>query len=209
MPQLSLECPHCRTEKIGFAPREAVSVKPGLNEVLLFLQCEGCGQGLIAVVANSNPGAVNAWIGGAANSPGIVARTYPQVQALKSPADVPPSVRAAYLSGLDNLGRNGGTNAAAIMFRRAIEIATKIIDPKAAKSDNLKTRIEKLPTDIATPAMKEWAQHIRLDANEAAHEPEEFSKDDANGLQIFAEMFLTYAFSLPEMLKRAKATVPP
>jgi hypothetical protein len=51
--------------------------------------------------------------------------------------------------------------------------------------------------------MKEWAQHIRLDANDAAHESEEFSESDAKKLQVFAEMFLTYAFTLPEMLKRA------
>jgi hypothetical protein len=51
--------------------------------------------------------------------------------------------------------------------------------------------------------MKEWAQHIRLDANDATHEPEEFSEEDAKRLQVFAEMFLTYAFTLPAMLKRA------
>jgi hypothetical protein len=113
-----------------------------------------------------------------------------------------------YLSGLDNLVRKGGTNAAAIMFRRCIEIAAKAINPKAPKGDNLKKRIADLPADFATPAMKEWAQHIRLDANDAAHEPEEFSEDDAKKLQVFAEMFLTYAFTLPAMLKRATGTAP-
>jgi hypothetical protein len=118
-------------------------------------------------------------------------------------ADVPPNVCSAYLSGLDNLRRNGGTNAAAIMFRRSIEIAVKSI-PDAPKSGNLKTRIDALPADVATPAMKEWAHHVRLDANDAAHEPEEFSEDDAKQLHTFAEMFLTYAYTLPAMMKRAK-----
>ena len=90
------------------------------------------------------------------------------------------------------------------MFRRAIEIAVKTISPRrATRGDNLKKRIEDLPPDVATPAMKTLAQHVRLDANDAAHEPEEFSEDDAKKLRVFAEMFLTYAFTLPEMLKRA------
>ena len=57
--------------------------------------------------------------------------------------------------GLDNLHRNGGTNAAAMMFRRSIEIAAKIINKDAPKGDNLKKRIQDLSVDFVTPAMKE------------------------------------------------------
>ncbi len=208
MAQLVLECPHCRAEKIGFAPRGFAGVRPGDGRTLLFLQCEGCGQGLIAVAGNP-PQYAQAWIGGQQPHPGTIVDSYPKTAALKSPPDVPPTVQAAYLSGLDNLGRNGGTNAAAIMFRRSIEIATKIVNPSAPAGDNLKKRIDGLPADIATPAMKKWAHHVRLDANDAAHDPEEFSPEDAEQLHIFAEMFLTYAFTLPEMLKRAMAPAPP
>jgi hypothetical protein len=55
--------------------------------------------------------------------------------------------------------------------------------------------------------MKKWAHHVRLDANEAAHEVEEFSDDDAKTLRTFAEMFLTYAFTLPASLKQAGGEV--
>jgi hypothetical protein len=72
----------------------------------------------------------------------------------------------------------------------------------------LKKRIDDLPADLATPAMKNWAHHIRLDANDAAHDPEQFTETDANQLQIFAEIFLTYAFTLPAMMKRAKGETP-
>jgi len=43
-----------------------------------------------------------------------------------------------------------------------------------------------------------------IDANDATHEEDEYSQEDAKILHTFAEMFLTYAFTLPEMLKRAK-----
>jgi hypothetical protein len=68
---------------------------------------------------------------------------------------------------------------------------------------DLKQRITDLSDNLVTPAMKEWAQHIRLDANDAAHEEGEFSIEDAKTLHIFSEMFLTYAFTLPAMLMRA------
>ena len=57
--------------------------------------------------------------------------------------------------------------------------------------------------------MKDWAQHIRLGGNNAVHEPEEFSDTDARQLHIFAELFLTYAFTLPEMLKSEKEKTDP
>jgi hypothetical protein len=62
-----------------------------------------------------------------------------------------------------------------------------------------------LSPDVATPAMKEWATHVRLDANDAAHDPEDYSEEDARTLHVFAEMFLTYAFTLPAMLQKAQA----
>jgi Domain of unknown function (DUF4145) len=203
MPYLSLQCPHCLTEKIGFAPRGAAQFRPGVTGSLVFVQCEGCGQAVVLVVT-SGLNSVQAWMQGAANSPGPIASMYPKLETPDCPADVPDNVRSAYLTGLRNLGRPEDANAAAIMFRRAIELAVKAVNPNASKGDNLKKRIAELPPDFATPAMKDWAQHIRLDANDAAHGEDDYSQEDAKELRTFAEMFLTYAFTLPEMLKRAK-----
>ncbi len=180
----------------------SASTKPDRVETLLFLRCEGCGEGLIAVVGSKQP-YVAQWLAGQNTLPPIL-RLYPEPKSQKAPADIPEQVESAFLSGLENLGRKGGANAAAIMFRRSIEIAAKIIDPDAPKRANLKDRIERLPADVITPAMKKWAQHVRLDANEAAHEVEDYSKEDANSLHVFAEMFLTYAFTLPKTLERAQ-----
>lgn len=205
MAQIARECPHCRAEKIGFAYRGHAEYRPGSQQALIFMQCEGCSGGIIVHVG-SPQGAVAFWAHGSYADPGKILNVYPETAALRCPADVPGSVQAAFLSGLDNLGRRGGTNAAAIMFRRAVEIAVKTISPTAPKDDNLRKRIDDLSPDFATPAMKKWAHKVQLDANEAAHEPEEFTDEDAKELHIFAEMFLTYAFTLPAMLKRATST---
>ncbi len=208
MAQLTLECPHCRAEKIGFSPRGLAELRPGFPASLLFLQCQGCGQGIIAVVS-STPDPINYWINDQAPFSGGIVDTYPKLVGMKAPADVPGTVQAAFLSGLDNLGRKGGANAAVAMFRRAIELSARAIDKDAPKGINLKERIERLPESVATPAMKKWAQHVRLEANDAVHEPEEYSEADAKELHVFAEMFLTYAFTLPAMLKRATEPIPP
>jgi hypothetical protein len=144
------------------------------------------------------------WISGGSASPGELLYSYPESRDPAAPADVPPKVAAAFLSGIDNLGRRGGSNAAGAMFRRSIELAAREIDKNAPAGLGLKQRIEGLPDSVATPAMKEWAQHIRLEGNDAVHGPDEYSDQDAKDLHTFAELFLTYAFTLPEMLKKAK-----
>src|SRR5665213_1822419 len=154
MAQLVLECPHCRAEKIGFAPRGFAPLKPGNSnsQTLLFLQCEGCGDGAFAVLDHP-PAYASGWIGGSGSTPGNITRSYPQPTALKAPADVPPNVQSTYLSGLDNLGRKNGANAAGAMFRRAIDLAARAIDKDAPKDINLKQRIERLPDNLVTPSM--------------------------------------------------------
>jgi uncharacterized protein DUF4145 len=204
MPQLSLACPHCLTGRIGFAPRGSALVKPGRREHIIFLQCEGCGEGVIAeVLAEQHSQQPTMWMQGATDTPGRILKVYPELTALQAPADTPDQICNAFLSGLDNLYRTNGANASAMMFRRAIELAAKRLNPDG--TGNLRKRIADLPDNYVTPTMKDWADHIRLEGNDAAHEEGEYSEDDAKALHTFAEMFLTYAFTLPKMLERAKA----
>jgi hypothetical protein len=161
MPQLSLPCPHCLSAKIGFAPRAIVRGSTDQQSVL-FLQCEGCGHGLVAEIP-THPLNVQNWMQGAAWVFPDISDTYPAVPQLYCPADVPNNVRNAYLSGLDNLGRTNGANAAAMMFRRAVELAAKKLIPTAKPGDKLVKLIADLPPDSVTPAMKQWAHHVRLD----------------------------------------------
>jgi hypothetical protein len=201
MAQLALPCPYCDAAKIGFTPRAYSPYLPGTNHTLIFMQCEGCGGGIIADVINTPQGVQN-WIQGGAASPGTLASIQPARLEPICPPDVPDNIRSAYLSGLDNLRRPNGTNAAAMMFRRSLELAVKKLNPEGR--GDLKARIAALSPDLATPAMKDWATHIRFGGNDATHEEDDFSEEDAKVLHTFAEMFLTYAFTLPEMLKRAR-----
>ncbi len=199
MAQIAMDCPHCKAQNAGFTGRGCYQMGPDSPLAIVLLQCGICYH---CVVAVTDLPTASHWISGRGRAP-VMATSYPKPEALKAPPDTPPNVQRAFLSGLDNLSRPNGTNAAAIMFRNSIEIAVKSL-PDAPTSGNLKERINGLSPDLATPAMKAWAHHVRLEANEAAHEPEEFTKEDAKRLHVFAEMFLTYAFTLPAMLAKAK-----
>jgi len=88
------------------------------------------------------------------------------------------------------------------MFRKTLDVATKIIAP-SEKNLTLYKRIEKLVSDnLLTEAMGAWSHEIRIDGNDAVHDEDPETEDDAGALQKFCEAFLTYAFSLPSMVLR-------
>jgi len=54
---------------------------------------------------------------------------------------------------------------------------------------------------IVTPELAEWAHEIRDDGNEATHDFDiDYDETKANQIVNFAEMFLTYTFTMPAML---------
>lgn len=61
---------------------------------------------------------------------------------------------------------------------------------------------------LITKDMQEWAHKIRLEGNEAIHELEEPTKEQAVELQLFTELMLTYLFTLPAKV-RANIEVEP
>jgi hypothetical protein len=128
MPQLSLTCPHCETAKIGFSPLTVVPYKHGVPLTLMFMQCQGCGGGIIAVVKDDAP-RVEHWKTGFSGHLAEILTIYPELKQHEAPADIPDNVRRAFLSGLENLKLPNGANAAAMMFRRSIELSAKTINP--------------------------------------------------------------------------------
>jgi hypothetical protein len=53
--------------------------------------------------------------------------------------------------------------------------------------------------------MGDWSHEVRLDGNEAVHGEDPETGQDAETLQRFVEAFLTYSFTLPEMVKENRA----
>ncbi|MEM7213121.1 MAG: DUF4145 domain-containing protein [Pseudomonadota bacterium] len=126
--------------------------------------------------------------------------TFPEVTRISAPEHTPEPVAKAYLEAVDNETR-GAYGSAGMGYRRALERATKALDgdPKLT----LAKRIEKLvETAKLYPTLAEWAGSIRLLGNDAAHEDEDPEAEEVQDIGFFTEMFMTYAFTLPERLRR-------
>lgn len=113
---------------------------------------------------------------------------------------LPEKVERAFLSAIENMKSAHGADAAAIMFRRAIENAIKIAYPDAKGS--LIKKIDTLAEQRILPEiMKDWAHQIRLIGNDGAHEIEGVTQQDVTAAYNFTDAFLRYLITLPEEVR--------
>jgi hypothetical protein len=198
--QFKYDCPHCSTRSAGFivvynwpGPVESFS-----NSLSL---CGICNRGLILFTHDTlSRSHANLREGNLAfpSERFHVLEQWPE-NTITAPANVPENIGRFYLQGLENL-RAERWDAAGAMFRKALDVATKQLDV-ALRSLTLFKRIEALfQAGRITEAVRDWSHEIRLDGNDAVHDEEPESSEDAEAAQKFTEAFLTYTFSLPAMV---------
>ncbi len=128
-----------------------------------------------------------------------------------APDDTPQHIAASYEQGLRALER-GDFDVAGMGLRKALDIATKHLIRSLNPSDlqnvlgrNLYNRIEWLHgQNKLTLDMKEWAHIIRDEGNDAAHDEIPYTKEEAEQLQHFTQVFLMYVFTIPAMVIKYK-----
>lgn len=75
----------------------------------------------------------------------------------------------------------------------------------AKKYKTIFDRIEALAAqNVLTPDLKDWAHQVRLGGADAAHDADPFTPAEAGELLDFAELYLTYVYSLPGRLKERR-----
>lgn len=125
---------------------------------------------------------------------------YPKPSATEAPEHTPDLIASYYKTALRNLRGKGNADysAAGLMARKALEVAVNLHN---AAGKNLKAKIQDLHAKhVITDSLAEWAHEIRAIGNEAAHEDDLLSKEDAKQIVYFSEMLFTYLFTLPGML---------
>jgi hypothetical protein len=189
-------CPHCRTNSVAFLAVRSWLVRD--QGRCLFL-CGACNEGIIrAYYGSSDPAASN---GDIQTLNIVIGRQWPESPKGSAPKDTPENVAKFFEQGTSSIDF-GNFDAAGMMFRKSIEAATKLLDSELAQK-KLVTRIDDLAdAGKLTKDMAEWAHEVRLGGNDAAHEDEPFSLEDAQALQNFVENFLRYAFTLPSAVRR-------
>lgn len=201
------DCPHCLTRGAGFEVTYQWRPHRTITDASMLAVCGICKGGMtllseFRLAGNAHPDLVREDV----PYPGerfIIRATWPRF-AGRCPADVPPNVESFYNQGLENLSA-GRWDAAGAMFRKSLDVATKIIAPDK-RSKTLFARINELVTEgRLTEAIGEWAHEIRLDGNDAVHDDEPESDDDAAVMRRFAEAVLTYSFTLPALVATNRA----
>jgi hypothetical protein len=217
MASLILECPHCGAEKIGFHiihDTAATVHPPDINRrYRSVLVCSNCEEEVIAIFdhATTSPFLPN---GGAPQQCHIdprqqnwaLVRMYPMPQASKCPDHTPDNLKRIFLQASDSLKRNA-PDASGAMSRKVVDVSTQqMLGDEAKKHGNIQGRIDALASrGKLTEDLKNWAHEIRLGGNDAAHDIDPFTMPEAEELLDFAELYLTYVYSLPNRLAERRS----
>lgn len=122
------------------------------------------------------------------------------------PLFLPVNVEKAFIEG-ERSKIAGNVCAAGMTYRRSLELATKekARNIPEASGVQLARRIKILEEHrLLTPDIRDWADHIRLLGNEAAHEEDEPTPQEITNLGNLTRMMLVYLYELPEQILRMK-----
>lgn len=207
MASIVTDCPHCPATRAAFtveySKQEPLRGGPRFN---VFARCPACGNGLGASVYSDdylNPVEYQGNLVEGRNDGFLVEYAYPSRQKLSSPENVPERVDRSFLEGVQSL-RDGRFNAAGVMFRRCLDIGLNSFEE--AGRGNLKQRIDALAAaGKITAELQTLAHRVRIAGNEAAHDDDDFTQDQATQLHEFTSLFLTYVFTLPAKVRQTLA----
>lgn len=212
---LHRDCPHCGGASCAFTFVAEVPHARKSNEApgafSLAFSCNSCFE-LVGLLIKSTAGN-KSFAGGKTGNIAtllnsersyILRKVYPARDKAEAPEHVSESVARCYVQAADNASRKNA-DAAGAMYRKCIDLATKELDPTLA-GKKLAARIDALHAKGAlTAGLKDWAHAIRLDGNDASHEPDELTPDEVEQLGSFTDLFLRYSFTLPKQVEMRKA----
>lgn len=194
------DCPRCMTKAVGFSTRAWCDEGAG-GERDWFCECGYCKRG--SVVSVPEP----IWLEDALAEFHAKTRYFgdvliaPALPDTGPPPHTPPNVGRFFEQGMENLV--GRWDAAGTMFRKTLDTALTKKFP--AIKGTLAQRIRKAADGgLLTPEMADWADEIRRLGNEAAHEEEPFTEEDARALHAFTGLVLRYLFTRPGMIAAAR-----
>lgn len=195
MPVIVKDCPHCPATRSTFEIKWVENFAAPVW--LVTATCAACRKPITAQVRRKDGTSASPnGIAGAIEPAFVILNAWPDRKAAGAPAHTPLAVARRFLEGESAYERHSW-NAAVAMYRSALDIGTKALDG-VPQGQTFFKRLEWLHDNHRiTPDMRSWADQVRIDGNDALHDPEEFTEADAKPLRLFTEMFLRYVFELP------------
>jgi Domain of unknown function (DUF4145) len=179
-----------------------------------FMVCGACGEASIIVFGH--PAGYRPNKGSPKNCPtdpvehGFTFLTLlPHPESPRVPGYLPTPLPNLFMQAADSL-RRGSWDASGAMSRKVLDVSTKEqLKGLSAPVKDLAPRIDKLASiGRLTDDLRAWAHQIRLGGNDAAHDEDPFTKEEAEELLDFTELFLTYIYTLPGRLAAKKKPHP-
>jgi len=190
-------CPFCGTRDVVFT---AVFEWTSLNGARALFICGHCREAVVHEIIGTKI-SLTANSGSALAQNVFLGERWPKAMSSDAPTDCPTNVARFFEQAIDSLN-SGNFDAAGIMFRKSLESATKVLSVDNANKP-LMRRIDALVEGGAlTKDMGTWAHEIRLGGNDAAHDDDPFTGEEARALHDFSENFLRYSFTLPAAVAR-------
>lgn len=198
---LKRDCPHCEIKSMAFRSFSGSLCDQGTW--LIALQCNGCHRGYMVEVKSDNGFNPHEHNGNIEYKHGYqIIGEYPMEIQKNIPEYLPENIAKFYSQAITAF-KGDSYDSSAMMSRKVLEVSVKSIHPEGAGS--LYKRIESLAKEgIITNDLKEWAHIIREDGNESAHEEEPVTKEFAESILSFTELFLLYVFTMPGMVNSRK-----
>lgn len=205
-------CPHClKDNAVLIGVHESYRGEKNIYDVTFM--CRSCNKSGIAAVQATNVGGPlrvaqdncrniqipsdNYWF--------EIIDIYPKITINSAPEDTPERAAKFFIESKDDFQR-GRYETSVMNCRKVIDISTKYLMGETVKDINLNKRINTLfEQGKITEQMNSWAHIVRIDGNGAAHSDEEISKEEAEQILGFTEVFLMYSFTLPAMIEKRRS----
>lgn len=141
----------------------------------------------------------------------------PKDASTDEPLYLPEKVAIPFRQSVSNVAASNW-DAAGVMARKTLEVATKDIVRQRFDSEDererlikntwLKARIRKLKeTGYLTDGLSDLATLIKDEGDDATHEEEPYTESEARELVGYAQALLTYVYSIPGMVAKVREKV--
>lgn len=201
---LVMDCPHenCSAAHAAFAVKNSYKYQTdvGMYIYWLTLACPVCAAAVLVKCdspANYDPVQSQGSIDGFANT--RIRSTAPQPVTTSAPDFVEPNVARTFERANGAIKR-GEAETAGMLLRKMLD---SVISNKFPHTGNgmLGSKMAKLVPNTDLPeSIVNWAKELKDLGNEAAHEAHEPDMAQITELRDFAELLLTYVYTLPHRL---------
>jgi hypothetical protein len=195
-----IDCPYCSAENTTFLFQAGYHTK---EAYWMFFQCPRC---LSGVAAKGFPGKFDfsERSNGDVHSFFDSIDHFPKRLPVEAPDGLTLGIKRLYLQAAECLRRDN-LDGASMLLRKTLEVALR--EKFGAMPGNLSQRIRQLrERHLLTDELAAWANEIRIDGNEAAHDAEEPDRENARQMKEFLHVFLLHTFTLPAMIKARHKT---